>query len=334
MAARFYIESLIMNLDLRNFLKKGDARSVVVKRNIVGSFFLKCISILISLQVVPLTINFVNPTQYGIWLTLSSIIAWLSYFDLGFAHGFRNRFAESKAKNDMELAKKYVSTTYAVLFIIFFTVLLIVLFVDNFINWSDILKIDIAYNEELKVVFGILACFFCMQIVAGVFTTMLVADQKSAYSSCIQTGGQFLAFICIWILTKTVDGSLTILAFAFSGIPCFLLIVVSIIVFHTKRYKDLKPSLSSVDFSLTKNILGLGGQFFIIMISMLFIFQFINIIISRIEGPVAVTQYNVAYKYYNVLNMVASIILTPFWSAFTEAYVQKDTIWMKRMVKN
>lgn len=333
MAARFYIESLIMNLDLRNFLKKGDARSVVVKRNIVGSFFLKCISILISLQVVPLTINFVNPTQYGIWLTLSSIIAWLSYFDLGFAHGFRNRFAESKAKNDMELAKKYVSTTYAVLFIIFFTVLLIVLFVDNFINWSDILKIDIAYNEELKVVFGILACFFCMQIVAGVFTTMLVADQKSAYSSCIQTGGQFLAFICIWILTKTVDGSLTILAFAFSGIPCFLLIVVSIVVFHTKKYKDLKPSLGSVDFSLTKNILGLGGQFFIIMISMLFIFQFINIIISRIEGPVAVTQYNVAYKYYNVLNMIAVIILTPFWSAFTEAYVQKDTIWMKRMVK-
>lgn len=173
----------------------------------------------------------------------------------------------------MELAKKYVSTTYAVLFIIFFTVLLIVLFVDNFINWSDILKIDIAYNEELKVVFGILACFFCMQIVAGVFTTMLVADQKSAYSSCIQTGGQFLAFICIWILTKTVDGSLTILAFAFSGIPCFLLIVVSIVVFHTKKYKDLKPSLGSVDFSLTKNILGLGGQFFIIMISMLFIFN-------------------------------------------------------------
>ena len=127
MAARFYIESLIMNLDLRNFLKKGDARSVVVKRNIVGSFFLKCISILISLQVVPLTINFVNPTQYGIWLTLSSIIAWLSYFDLGFAHGFRNRFAESKAKNDIELAKKYVSTTYAVLFIIFFTILLIIL---------------------------------------------------------------------------------------------------------------------------------------------------------------------------------------------------------------
>lgn len=322
-----------MNLDLRNLLKRGDARSVIIKKNIAGSFLLKCISILISLQVVPLTINFVNSTQYGIWLTLSSIIAWLSYFDFGFAHGFRNRFAEAKAKNDIKLARKYVSTTYAVLFLIFFCVLLIVLFVDYFINWSDILKIDIAYNEELKIVFAILACFFCMQIVAGVFTTMLIADQKTAYSSCIQTGGQFLAFICIWILTKTVTGSLTVLAFAFSGVPCFLLIVVSIIVFHTKKYKDLKPSLKEIDFSLTKKILGLGGQFFIIMISMLFIFQFINIIISRVEGPVAVTQYNITYKYYNVLNMIAAIILTPFWSAFTEAYVQKDRAWMRRMVK-
>ena len=212
---------------IKNFILRGNTRSVIVKKNIIGSFLLKCISILISLQVVPLTINFINSTQYGIWLTLSSIIAWLSYFDFGFAHGFRNRFAESKAKNDMELAKKYVSTTYAVLFIIFSLILFIVLIADYFINWSDILKIDIAYNEELKVVFGILACFFCMQIVAGVFTTMLVADQKSAYSSCIQTSGQFLAFICIWILTKTIDGSLKILAFVFSGIPCFLLIVVT-----------------------------------------------------------------------------------------------------------
>lgn len=47
-----------------------------------------------------------------------------------------------------------------------------------------------------------MACFFCLQIVANVFTTMLLADQKSALSSFIQTIGQFLAYIAIWILTK------------------------------------------------------------------------------------------------------------------------------------
>lgn len=318
---------------IASFFSSGSARSIAVKKNIVGSLLLKCISILISLQIVPLTIDYVNPTRYGIWLTLSSIIAWLSYFDLGFAHGFRNRFAEARAKGENGLAKEYVSTTYAVLFLLFFIVFLIAFVVNNFLDWGELLNIEPSYNKELQVVFGILACFFCLNIVASVFTTMLMADQKPALASLIQTGGQLLAFIAIYILTKTTMGSLVALAFVFSGIPCFLLISLSVVLFCTKKYKDIAPSIQSIRFSLTRKILGLGGQFFIITISMLFIYQFVNIIISRIEGPEAVTQYNIAYKYFNVLNMVAFVILTPFWSAFTDAYVQKDFEWMKRILK-
>ena len=106
----------LIKLKLYSSFTNGCTRSITVKKNIAGALVLKCISILISLQVVPLTIDYINPTKYGIWLTLSSIIAWLSYFDLGFAHGFRNRFAESKAKGDIKLAKEYISTTYIVLF--------------------------------------------------------------------------------------------------------------------------------------------------------------------------------------------------------------------------
>lgn len=52
------------------------------------------VGIVISLIMVPMTINYVSPTQYGLWLTISSIVTWISYFDFGFAHGFRNRFTE------------------------------------------------------------------------------------------------------------------------------------------------------------------------------------------------------------------------------------------------
>lgn len=315
------------------FLNKGNARSVAIKKNIAGSLFLKCISILVSLQVVPLTIDYINPTRYGIWLTLSSIIAWLSYFDLGFAHGFRNRFTEAKAKGDIKLAKEYVSTTYAVLFLLFSVIFLLSIIVNQYLNWSNILNVDSAYNEELHLVFGILACFFCMNIVASVFTTMLTADQKPALASLIQTSGQVLAFICIYVLTKTTTGNLTYLAFAFSGIPCILLVITSIFIFSTSMYRDVAPAFSTVRIALTKKILGLGGQFFFVMISMLFIFQFLNIIISRIEGPEAVTQYNIAYKYFSVANMLIVIVLTPFWSAFTDAYVKKDYKWMQQMVR-
>lgn len=311
----------------------GNSRSIIVKKNIIASFFLKCISILVSLQVVPLTITYINPTKYGIWLTLSSIIAWLSYFDLGFAHGFRNRFSEAKANGNILLAKEYVSTTYAVLSVLFLSVFFIAVIINHFLDWSSILNVATIYRSELHDVFNILTVFFCVNIVASIFTTMLTADQKPALASLIQTIGQVLAFICIYVFTKIFSGSLILLAFAFSGVPCILLVLVSIVMFRYEKYKSVSPAFRFIRFSLIKNILGLGGQFFFIMLSILFIFQFTNIIITRIEGPDVVTQYNIAYKYFNVLNMFALIILSPFWSAFTDAYVKKDFYWMKNMLR-
>ena len=97
---------------------------------------------------------------------------------------------------------------------------------------------------------------FSVSILWPVFTTMLTADQKPALASLIQTGGQVLAFVCIYILTKNTTGSLSALALAFSGIPCLLLLVVSILMFYGKRYKIVAPSLHYIRFSLTKKILG------------------------------------------------------------------------------
>ena len=81
----------------RRLFVNGSERSVIIKKNIVQSSGFKVASIIISLLVVPITIDYVNAEQYGIWLTLSSIVHWISYFDLGLGHGLRNKFAEAKA---------------------------------------------------------------------------------------------------------------------------------------------------------------------------------------------------------------------------------------------
>ena len=74
-------------------------------------------------------------------------------------------------------------------------------------------------------------------------------------------------------------------------------------------------------------------KFFVICLSMIFIFQVMNIIISRELGPDAVTEYNIAFKYFNILTTVILIVVTPFWSAFTDAYQKKDYQWMTDSMK-
>lgn len=315
---------------IKNKLFSGSDRTVLIKKNILASSILRIISIAISLLVVPATINYINAERYGIWLTLSSIIAWLSYFNFGFSSGFRNKFAESIAKNDHVLARKYLSTTYAVLALLFTTLMIVASIANNYINWSAILNVDQGLNIELRVVSQILIVFFCINIVAEVFSTMLTAKQRPALSAAITTTGNLISLIVIVILTYTTKGRLEYLAFAFAGIPPTLTIIVSFIVFRKGMYKKYAPSFKYVDFSLTKGIIGMGGQFFLIMMCMLLIFQFTNIIISRELGPESVTVYNVTYKIFGIAEMLVMIILTPIWSAYTDAYARKDFSWMKR----
>ncbi len=255
---------------------------------------------------------------------------WVSYFDLGFVHGFRNRFAEAVAMNDDKLAKQYVSTTYAVLSILFFILMLVCLFVNSYLDWGAVLNLDRELNGELRDVFSILICVFCVSFVANIFTTMLTASQKPALSSLITTLGNLMVLGGVFILTKTTSGSLVKLSLVNSLCPCLCVILMSIYFFLFTKYKRYAPSFRHVDFTLIKNIIGMGFSFFIIMISVLLIFQMINIQILRIEGPEAVTQYNIAYKIFGAVSMVAFIIINPFWSAFTNAYTLRDYKWMKK----
>ena len=65
-------------------MSSGAQRTKVVKLNVLYGFAIKGCSILLSLLLVPLTIGYINSELYGIWLTLSSVIHWISFFDIGF----------------------------------------------------------------------------------------------------------------------------------------------------------------------------------------------------------------------------------------------------------
>lgn len=321
-----------------NYIKKvflhSSGRSKEAVKGVALSVVAKLVYVISSFLIVPLTIDYVNPTQYGIWLTLSSIVGWVVLFDLGLGNGFRNRFAEAKADGNAELAKSYLSTTYFAVTLLVLVVFLMIVVGNTFIDWSKVLNVDSSYSEELGRIFIILSAFFCLSMVANLISSMLMADQKAGHAAMIQGGGQLLSLISVWVLTLISNGSLTNLALYFAGMPCLLTMVVTIFVFTSDRYKEYAPKIRYVRLSLIRDILGIGVQFFIIYICMIFLFQIVNIVISREVGPDAVTEYNVAYKYFALLNTLNVIILTPFWSAFTDAYKRSDYPWMRKTLKS
>lgn len=315
---------------LKDLINSGNSRTQVVKRNVFYSAGIKGVSIIISLLLVPLTINYVSSELYGIWLTLSSIISWLSFFDVGFGLGLRNRLTTAIALGDYHKGKILVSTTYCILSIIFLIVGIIGYYLSGLVNWCSVLNISSDYQDVLITASRIVVVTFCVSIVLKLVQNVFQAYQMTAAASAVDTVSQILSLALIYILTKTTFPNLNYLALVFCGAPIVVYIVYSIILYSGK-FKQVAPSFFTIDFKYAKDLFSLGGQFFLIQIICIILYQTVNFVISHYCGPELVTVYNIAYKYLYCALMVFNIIMAPLWSAYNDAYAKNDYPWMKSL---
>lgn len=319
-------------IKFRNLFISNSSRTQTIKKNVLFSVGIKSISIIISLLLVPLTINYVSSELYGIWLTLSSVISWLSFFDVGFGLGLRNRLTTALALGDYKKGKIYVSTTYCILFFIFLIVGILGYFLAEVVNWCTLLNISIVHGEVLVMAAQIIVTTFCATIILKLIQNVFQAYQMTAAASSIDTVSQVLSLLFIYILTKTTFPNLKYLALVFCCAPLIVYVAYSLFL-YTGRFKKLAPSISSIDFGYAKDLFTLGGKFFLIQIICIILYQSVNFVISHYCGPSQVTTYNVAYKYLNCALMAFNIIMAPLWSAYNDANAKNDFEWMRSIYK-
>lgn len=317
---------------IKNLIKSDNIRSQKIKSNILYSFGIKGVSILTTFIMVPVTLKYLGTSDYGIWLTMSSIVAWFGFFDIGIGNGLRNKFTEAVSLGNAKYARTLVSTAYVGLTAIMIALWLIFFIISSLIDWSFILKVPAgkSYNVDALILF--IFSLFAIRMVLKLISVILIADQKAALSNIFDPLSNIISLIAILILASTTSGSLSNFIIAVSLAPLIILTIATLYFFRSD-YKAYRPSIKHVNISHIKDLTGLGFKFFIIQISVLIIFSTDNLIITRIIGPQEVTTYNIAYKYFNILIMIFSIIMTPMWAAYTQAYVLNDLSWIKNINK-
>ncbi len=316
---------------IKTFFNSGHPRSIKAKKHILYSFVLKGLSIIINLAYVPLLLDYIGTEEYGIWLTLTSIVTWFTFFDVGLGNGLRNNFAIAIAKGEHSLAKTYVSTTYAILSIIFVSLIFLFVIIANFVDWSLVYNTHNVDKNILLNLTVIVFIFFFLRFIFQTIGVILMADQKPSINSSFNIISNIICYIIIYILKISTESSLPLLGFILSGVPVFVFLFASFYYFN-KNYKLYKPSLKYVDFKQSKSLFSLGFKFFLIQISGIVMYSSTNFLIAQFTSPEDVTVYNIAYKIFTISIMVYSIVLTPMWSATTEAYALNDFKWIRNFV--
>lgn len=307
-------------------------RSKTVRNNALMSAVLKVIGLSCSLFIVPVTLGYLDNEVFGIWLTMSSILYWFAFFDIGLGNGMRNYLAEAFARNDFDTARSYISTTFVMLIGLSFIIGLIMIVPVFLLDMNSVFNTTAVSGIELRNVMVVALVFTMALFVVKNIGLIFVAMQKYAVNDFLSVSGTVLALLVIYILTKTTGGSLMNVVLAFTVIPVVVFVLAAIPIF--RKYRNLRPTLSSVDKKLGSKIVGKGlGFFFIQITSCLVIYGSSNLFITQFGSPKDVTVYNIAYKFFNLLAIAYTIVISPMWNAYTDAYVKGEMKWIENMFR-
>lgn len=313
---------------LRKISHNNTTRSTLLLNNIIGSFLVKGWSAIVVLLMVPLTLKCLGVYQNGVWLTISSLLVWIDQMDIGLGNGLRNQLAIHVAHNEMEEARKVVSSTMAMLVCIVLPVMLILVFLIWNTDVYAFLNVDSQYIPELRISLMSAVVLVCITFVMKSIGNVYMGMQLPAVSNLLLSLGQTLALIATFLLYKSGNATFLPIVIVNTAAPLITYLLAYPYTFYY-RFPVLRPSFRLVNLKSALELGNLGIRFFWLQIAGLIQFMTANILISNFFTPSMVTPYQIAYRYMSLIMVAFTVICMPFWTATTDAYAKKDMQWIR-----
>lgn len=299
------------------------------KTNIIYNYVFRGLGLILGLVSVNINLNYLGTSLYGLWITIASVVSWMSSGDLGISNGLRNALARAYGEGDTEKQHKLVSTavvTLSKLALILFPIILAIfeiLFATNIIT------------TKVRIPVYITSLFFCLNLVLGISQSIAQSFQESWLGTMGSCLGQALS-ICFVILLTTFDFPSDLILFSIAhGISILIPNVVLILLLRKYGFYNIPILEIHKDFSksLRGTILNVGMQFFCLQLCAVVLNTTDNVIINYLFGSELVTKYEIINKVYTTGTSLFSILLIALWSAVTFHMARKEYQWIEKNIR-
>jgi len=306
--------------------KNNVSRTRNLKKNIIYSVILKGVGVALSFVLLPLTIHYLSEVEYGVWVTLFSVLNWINMLDMGIGLGLRNKLAAAVAEKNLNDMRAYISTGIGTMSGIGFAFLAIFHIAMQFVNMQNVFNTTLLSEQELYESTYWTGIFVITSFVLSIINQIYYAYQKAAMVGGIGIVHSLIMLLVVYYLTLQPEHQLIYFVFAF-GIAMVLSKLAFISLFFRKEW-NVVPRFKYFSLSKVRSISSLGMRFFVIQICCVFGYTFNNFLITEFLGPEYVRTFDILAKVIGFSLMLQTLVTTPLWSAYTEAYVRRDYVWI------
>ena len=293
---------------------------------------------------IPFLLKLLIDNQYGVWITIFTILSWLAIFDFGISQGLRNNLPKLlKTKNDNEF-KKLIQSAYLITFLISIIFMISTVILYLFIDFKIVFNLySNPIPENINLLVLLIVFLYCFQFTSNNIVGILHATLESRFITLIDAYSKLIMFLGILFLLYFQINSLFFLA--------VITILSRTLFMWFFTYRFIKKYNLKFDFfkikNLSKKISNLKNQkpllfnsfnFFIINISTIFLLNSTNFLITYWFSPSEVIPFSISYKLFSSLLILFYLFLAPFWSAITTATLKNNITWvvetLKKMILN
>ncbi|MGD0548783.1 MAG: lipopolysaccharide biosynthesis protein [Terracidiphilus sp.] len=324
-------------LTLRPFdVSNPDGRSreryrKVLLTAITGPITSSC-SFLTFLITVPLTVRYLGPERYGAWMSLSALMAFLRFSDLGLGNGLVGAISQAEGRGDRLYAQRAISSVMVCLCISGAFLLVAFPVSTLFIHWDYVLGLaSLKDRGEIQAAILIFVAAYAIGIPVNMVQQVQRSIQQGYISNLWMTAGSLISLVGVYF-AATHHARIPWLVVIISGVPLMPALANGFVLYFVQR-PDLRPSLKNFDRDVAKGLLHKGVLFLGLGIAAALAFDSQNIVIAHILGPAAVGVYAVVQRLYSTIPILVGYITMPLWPAFGEALGRQEWPWIARALR-
>lgn len=282
---------------------------------------------LATLLWVPLALSYLGTERFGMWMSVTSLVAVVAAADLGIGNGLLNAIAEAHGKEDRRLAGRYASSAFFLLIAVAAALAALVALIQPVVSWGQLLNVSSvsALPEAQPTVLVLLGCSF-LTIPISIAARIHLGYQEGFVNSLWQGLGSILGLLGL-ATAIFLRASMPWVVFAFAAGPVLSGLFNLVILLSRRDW--LRPRWSAVRFEAVSRLLKTGLMFALLQGVVAAAFMSDNFIVARIFGADAVAQYAVHAQLFAFAPLLAGMALSPLWPAYGEAIARGDDGWVR-----
>ena len=315
--------------DLSTTEGRANERMRRILLSALASALARGLSVVSAIVSIPLTLHYLGPERFGIWMVISSFAILFSFADLGIGNGIVTAVASANGSGNRGAMRPIISSGYFLLMAIAALIMILLASSYRFFAWSSVFNVHTELaKSEAGLALPIFIVCFSLTIPASLVQRIQTGLQQGFHASLWQGLGSILG-LCGILGTTHFDGGLHWLVLSLFGAP-LLTAILNNLIFFGKQRRDLVPRRSDISLTTSIEIARLSAMFFVLQLGVGVFYGTDSIVISHLLGPASVGAYAVPERMFSIVSTLLALAIMPLWPAYAEASARGDHDWVRR----